>query len=62
MTGIEPSGRVVTLSAQNPADENTLDEPKKVFPRESTYNGFSEKFDYTFEPWSFTVLRIKAEI
>lgn len=62
VTSIKHKGQVVTLTSANPKDENTLDEPKKVFPQESTYNGFSKKFNYTFEPWSFTVLRIKAEI
>lgn len=62
VTSIKRKGRVVTLTSADPKDENSLDDPKKVFPRESTYNGFSKKFDYTFEPWSFTVLRIGAEI
>ncbi|WP_305206230.1 alpha-L-arabinofuranosidase C-terminal domain-containing protein [Alistipes finegoldii] len=62
VTSVERKGKVVTLTSNDPKDENTLDDPKKVFPRESTYNGFSERFDYTFEPWSLTVLRIKAEI
>ena len=62
VTSVEGRGKVVTLTSADPKDENTLEDPKKVFPRESTYNGFSERFDYTFEPWSLTVLRIKAEI
>ena len=62
VTGIEPSGRIVTLSAQNPADENTLDEPERVCPKASVYKGFSEQFGYTFQPWSLTVLRIKTKI
>ena len=62
VTSVERKGKVVTLTSNDPKDENTLEDPKKVFPRESTYNGFSERFDYTFEPWSLTVLRIKAEI
>ena len=62
VTSVKRKGKVVTLTSADPKDENTLDDPKKVFPRESTYNGFSERFDYTFEPWSLTVLRIKAEI
>lgn len=62
VAGIEPSGKVLTLSAQNPAEENTLDEPERVCPKESDYDGFSGDFGYTFEPWSLTVLRIKTRI
>ena len=54
-------GQVIVLSSANPDDENTLDEPKKIFPVETTYDKFAERFDYTFEPWSFTVLRIGAQ-
>ena len=62
VTSVKRKGKVITLTSADPKDENTLDDPKRVFPRESTFNKFSGQFDYTFEPWSFTVLRIKAEI
>ena len=62
VTSVKRKGKVVTLTSADPKDENTLDDPKRAFPRESTFNKFSGQFDYTFEPWSFTVLRIKAEI
>ena len=62
VTSVKRKGKVVTLTSADPKDENTLDDPKRVFPRERTFNKFSGQFDYTFEPWSFTVLRIKAEI
>ena len=62
VTSVKRKGKVVTLTSADPKDENTLADPKRVFPRESTFNKFSGQFDYTFEPWSFTVLRIKAEI
>lgn len=61
-SSVEKSGRVITLTASDPTDENTLDEPHKVIPTESRYDSFAEKFDYTFDPWSLTVLRIKAKI
>lgn len=61
-TAVERTGKVITLSAQDPTDENTLDEPNRVIPKQTDYRGFSKQFNYTFEPWSFTVLRVKAEI
>ena len=54
VTSVERRGKVVTLASADPG--------KRVFPRESTYDGFAERFDYTFEPWSFTVLRIRTRI
>lgn len=53
-------GRVVVLSSSDPEIENTLDEPRRVYPSESVYTGFGKKFKYTFEPWSFTILRVKV--
>jgi len=62
VSNVERLGRVVTLSSQNPTDENSLDDPRKVFPVENCYDGFAEKFNYVFEPWSLTVLRIRTKI
>ena len=53
---------MVTLTASAPTNENTLNEPCKVIPKESRYDDFAEKFDYAFEPWSLTVLRIRTKI
>ena len=58
---IQRQGKVTVLSSSDPEDENTLDEPRRVYPEESVFNRFGKEFDYTFEPWSFTVLRIKAD-
>lgn len=58
---VHRQGKVTVLSSSDPEDENTLDEPQRVYPEESVFNGFGKEFNYTFEPWSFTVLRIKAE-
>ena len=58
---VHRKGTVFTLTSGSPEDENTLDNPKKVYPVKSVCRHFGEKFSYTFEPWSFTVLRIKAD-
>ena len=41
VTSVKRKGKVVTLTSADPKDENTLDDPKRVFPRESTFNKFS---------------------
>lgn len=60
-TNIQPEGKVITLAAESLSDENTLDNPTKIYPVESTFNGFADKFSYTFKPNSFTIFRIKAD-
>ncbi len=58
---VTPSGKVVTLQAENPNDENTMDNPRKIIPREKRFKRFGREFSYTFPKYSFTVLRIKVE-
>ncbi len=55
------TGKAIVLTSGDPSDENSLDNPEKVVPEERVYKGFSERFTYTFDPWSFTVLRIKVQ-
>ena len=58
--GVASKGRVVVLAADSDTDENTLAEPMKISPQESAYDGFGRKFTYSFKPYSYTVLRVKA--
>ena len=55
------TGKAIVLTSGDPSDENSLDNPEKVVPEERVYKGFSARFTYTFDPWSFTVLRIKVQ-
>ena len=54
-------GRVITLKAQDGTDENTFEEPKKIYPHETLYDGFSREFSWSFAPYSYTILRIPFE-
>ncbi len=58
---VEPIGTVVTLNSAKSNDENSFEEPMKVAPKTTTFNGFKPNFDMTFKPFSFTILRIKAK-
>lgn len=55
------TGKAIVLTSGDPSDENSLDNPGKVVPEERVYKEFSDRFTYTFDPWSFTVLRIKVQ-
>ncbi len=58
---VESSGKIITLSSVSELDENDLDHPDKVIPVEKTYDKFKSSFSYTFEPWSFNIMRIKVK-
>lgn len=50
-----------TLKSESLWFENSYSEPELISPVKSTVNGVGESFKYTFEPYSLTVLRIKAD-
>ena len=50
------------LTSKTPEDENSFEEPTKVVPQETTFEGVSNSFDYTFPPYSVTIMRLKAEV
>lgn len=52
---------VLTLTSAQLSDENTLDEPGKVVPQESTARIAGAAFDYDFKPYSLTLLRIAVK-
>lgn len=57
---VEKTGKVISLFAASDMDENSFEEPKKIYPQESEFKGFGKSFDYTFPPFSYTILRVKA--
>lgn len=57
---VEKTGKVISLSAVSDMDENSFEEPKKIYPQESEFKGFGKSFSYTFPPFSYTILRVKA--
>jgi len=48
----------IVLSGVSPADVNSFDNPTKVAPVSSQFKGIAADFDYTFSPYSLTVLRM----
>ncbi len=64
LDGIESvgqTGKVITLAAASDEDENSFGEPQKIYPVETEYTGFDTRFIYTFQPFSYTVLRIPTK-
>lgn len=60
-TKINKKGNVIFLSTTSGKDENTLDEPQKIYPKESGFNKFGKSFTYDFVPYSYTILRISIK-
>ncbi len=55
---LKPKAHVFTLAGDKPTDENTLDEPAKVVPVESVFEGVGPEFKYSLKPYSLTIFRI----
>ena len=58
---VDPNGTETVLTSADPMDENSLDNPTKFKPVTREITGLGASFSYTFKPWSFTILRLKAE-
>jgi alpha-L-arabinofuranosidase len=53
-------GTAQVLTSSDPAAENTLDNPKNVVPVNKAVERAAPQFDYTFAPYSVTILRLPA--
>lgn len=58
---VSTHGKVITLKAEDLGDENSMDNPTKIIPIETSYDKFGQTFSYKFPKYSFTILRVKAE-
>jgi alpha-N-arabinofuranosidase len=59
-----PIGRGVAfvLAGEKLTDENTLAEPEKLVPVKTQLTGPRATFDYTFQPYSLTVIRLRTRM
>lgn len=58
---IAATASVETLKAATLWDENSFSTPTLISPVKSTINGVGAKTEYTFEPYSLTIIRVKAD-
>ncbi|MEN9443689.1 MAG: hypothetical protein RIS47_579, partial [Bacteroidota bacterium] len=61
VTSVENVAKVYTLTHTDRLAENSVANPENVAPKESSFNKASSEFEYTFEPRSVTVIRIKKK-
>jgi alpha-N-arabinofuranosidase len=53
------TGKAIVLTG-SPRDQNTVEQPKKVAPAETSLSDVASKFHQTFPPHSLTLLRLSA--
>jgi alpha-N-arabinofuranosidase len=61
VASIDPKGQLVTLSARDAADTNSITEPVKIVPATANVDGLSKDFTRTFPPYSVSVLVIQGK-
>jgi alpha-L-arabinofuranosidase len=59
VTRVEPKGTAIVL-AGDPSAMNSVDEPRKVAPRQEAVTNAAPSFHRTFPPHSLTILRLTA--
>jgi alpha-L-arabinofuranosidase len=58
---ILPDAEITVLTSDNLKDENSMDNPKKIYPQITTFNGVRDNFVYEFPKYSLTIIRIKKK-
>lgn len=53
---LAPSGKLISLTAHDPEETNTIDQPKAIAPAESALSGVSDSFHHRVPPYSIEVL------
>jgi alpha-L-arabinofuranosidase len=53
-------GKHIVISSQKPSDENTLESPRSIVPREQPLTNCTSRFSVTLAPYSVNLLKIPA--
>ncbi len=63
LTGVKviAPAKAIILTGEKLTDENSFESPKKIFPAKEMIQNTSNSFNYTFRPYSLTVLRLPTE-
>lgn len=55
------SGELITLTGDAPTSENSLSEPTKYIPKQTSLQGISSSTEMDFKPYSISILRLKGK-
>ena len=61
LTQVAAQGKATVLASASLNDVNTMTDPDKVSPVNSTFGDAAAQFAHTFAPHSVTVLRIQGQ-
>jgi alpha-L-arabinofuranosidase len=53
-------GKHIRISSGKPSDENTLESPRSIVPREQPLTNCASRFSVTLAPYSVNLLKIPA--
>lgn len=59
--GLASEGTMETMQSATLWDENSFSTPEQIVPVKSVISGVSDNLEYTFEPYSLTVIRVKGK-
>lgn len=57
---VESTGQTIILKADSNQDENSYDDPFRIYPKETELKGISPSFNYQMAPNSVNILRLKV--
>lgn len=57
---VSKNGKIISLSANTPQSTNTILNPKKIVPKESTIGNAAAQFSHTLPPYSIQVMELEA--
>ncbi len=60
VASVGPTAQSIVLASASLDDQNSFEDPVKVSPKTTELGNARAQFDYTFAPYSLTVLRIPA--
>jgi alpha-L-arabinofuranosidase len=55
---VAPNAKAIVLTSTGPNEENSLEQPTHVSPREELVRMGGPQFEHVVPPWSFTILRV----
>jgi alpha-N-arabinofuranosidase len=57
---VSKNGKLITMSAKTTGSTNTISDPKKIVPKESTIKNAATEFPHTLPPYSIQVMELEA--
>jgi len=58
---VTSSAKAIVLASPKLTDENSMEAPRNIFPAEEPVRNVNASFNYSFRPYSVTVLRLSTE-